>query len=47
MARANIGGAGMPKTNELYDRDFFLWTQEQAAARLAELTAAAAGKKVA
>jgi Domain of unknown function DUF29 len=22
----------MPKTNELYDRDFFLWTQEQAAA---------------
>jgi Domain of unknown function DUF29 len=22
----------MPKTNELYDRDFFLWTQERAAA---------------
>jgi Domain of unknown function DUF29 len=22
----------MPKTNKLYDRDFFLWTQEQAAA---------------
>ena len=22
----------MPKTNELYDRDFFRWTQEQAAA---------------
>ena len=22
----------MPKTGELYDRDFFLWTQEQAAA---------------
>ena len=22
----------MPKTDELYDRDFFLWTQEQAAA---------------
>jgi hypothetical protein len=22
----------MPKTNELYDRDFFLWTQEPAAA---------------
>ena len=22
----------MPKTRELYDRDFFLWTQEQAAA---------------
>jgi len=22
----------MPKTSELYDRDFFLWTQEQAAA---------------
>src|ERR1700731_4020462 len=32
MAQANIGGRGMPKTNELYDRDFFLWTQEQAAA---------------
>src|SRR3984893_6173966 len=32
MARADIGGRGMPKTNELYDRDFFLWTQEQAAA---------------
>ena len=32
MAQANIGGQGMPKTNELYDRDFFRWTQEQAAA---------------
>src|SRR5437868_15139225 len=32
MARANIEGRGKPKTNELYDRDFFLWTQEQAAA---------------
>src|SRR6202045_5527611 len=32
MAQANIGGRGMPKTNELYDRDFFLWTREQAAA---------------
>jgi hypothetical protein len=32
MAQADIGGRGMPKTNELYDRDFFLWTQEQAAA---------------
>src|ERR1700740_3531703 len=32
MARANIGGPGMPKTSGLYDRDFFLWTQEQAAA---------------
>src|ERR1700741_2771574 len=32
MARADIGGQGMPKTNELYDRDFFLWTQGQAAA---------------
>src|SRR5580700_4180310 len=32
MARADIGGRGMPKTNELYDRDFFLWTQERAAA---------------
>src|SRR6202040_3635280 len=32
MARADIGGRGMPKTDKLYDRDFFLWTQEQAAA---------------
>ena len=32
MARANIGTREMPKTSELYDRDFFLWTQEQAAA---------------
>src|SRR6185369_9802269 len=32
MARANIGARGMPKTSELYDRDVFLWTQEQAAA---------------
>src|SRR5712671_4108216 len=32
MARSDIGGRGMPKTNELYDRDFLLWTQEQAAA---------------
>jgi hypothetical protein len=32
MARASIGARGMPKTSELYDRDFFLWTQEQAAA---------------
>ncbi len=32
MARADIGGGGCPRPDKLYDRDFFLWTQEQAAA---------------
>jgi hypothetical protein len=32
MACSNIGGREISKTNELYERDFFLWTQQQAAA---------------